>query len=173
MTTLRLVLAALSAALIVSAQPGFSQESSPAPGGAPPASCPVTLRPANEFKPPAGYKRGEKEFWLGTENLWTVLSDRGIWQDHFYPPHPGRPLPQIEIPWMSTNQDWQLKAHPDLKVKGKRLDGPSSPMLATPPFRPNSDPSATMTTNLYIPLPGLLGDHRRVQGQQPDLCCLG
>lgn len=154
MIALRLVLATVWLAPMMSTQPVVSQESSPTPATTPPASCPVTPRPANEFKPPAGYKRDEKQFWLGTEKLWTVMNDRGIWQDQFFAPHPGKPLPQVEILWMSVNQDWQREPHPDLSVKGKRLDGPSSAILATPAFRSPRDPTAAMMTRVFIPLPG-------------------
>lgn len=154
MIAFRLFLAAMWTALMLSGQPAFSQESSPGPGAAPPASCPVTRRPENEFRPPVPYKRDEKSYWFGTEKLWTRLSDRGIWQTHFSAPDPSKPVPQIDVLWMSVNQNWQLELHPDLKVKGRRLDGPSPRMLATPAFRSYKESTEAMQTGVVIFFPG-------------------
>src|SRR5262245_44814447 len=85
MTVSRFVLL-ISFALISLAPPiAMSQQSSPQQTSderqfAPPASCPVTVPPANQFIPPAPYEPGgDNAFLIGTEKLWTVLRKSGTW----------------------------------------------------------------------------------------------
>jgi hypothetical protein len=56
------------------------QEPSAQPQPGPPASCPITRRPAKEFIPPDPHERDENSFWLGTEKLWTLLPEPAVWE---------------------------------------------------------------------------------------------
>ena len=75
MTVLRLVLLISLVALTA-----MGQQNSPQRPLVAPASCPVTVPPADPFKPPRPYSQevDENLFRLGTERLWTTLEKAGV-----------------------------------------------------------------------------------------------
>src|SRR5258705_8351689 len=75
MTVLRLVLLISLVALTAMGQQNSSRQAL-----VPPASCRVTVPPAEPFTPPGPYDLGKNSFWLGTEKLWTVLRKSGVWE---------------------------------------------------------------------------------------------
>jgi hypothetical protein len=87
MTAFQFVLVIALVALTARSQQNSPQEPSAQPQPVPPASCPITRRPAREFIPPVPYDRDENSFWLGTEKLWTFLPERVIWE--WAPHQPG------------------------------------------------------------------------------------
>lgn len=59
---------------------GWSLPHSSLAAGQVPGTCPVTKPPHPAFVPPAPHPVKEtSRFWLGTNTLWTSLSEDGIW----------------------------------------------------------------------------------------------
>ena len=79
MAAFRFVLVTALVALAARSQQNSPQEPSAQPQPVPPASCPITRRPAKEFTPPVPYERDENSFCLGTEKLWTFLPEGCSW----------------------------------------------------------------------------------------------
>jgi len=67
--------------------------------------------------PPTG------NFWFGTDRLWTVLPNDGIWQAGRI--H-GAPSSIRKLSWWRDGYDAQTEQRPNLIVTGRRLDGPAS-----------------------------------------------
>ena len=137
----------------------------------PPASCRVTVPPANRFAPPSPYPsdEGENSFWLGSEKLWTILRKSGVWEN-WEPHEPGkehlvRPL-TAKTAWGSVDFDLRKEPHPDLKVTGRRLDGDARPLLTTEATNALTGPTvdnAEMAVGVYVPTPGcweITGEYR-------------
>ena len=87
------------------------------------ASCPVTATPQRPFSVPAPYpaEAPYSGFWHGNERFWTLLQPDGTWAR----------LPRNEAGYRQKVFWWypgfdQREARPDLKVFGRRLDGPES-----------------------------------------------
>ena len=88
------------------------------------ASCPVTATPECSFGVPAPYpaEAPYRNFWHGNERFWTMLQADGRWAG----------LPRHErgyrqkVFWWYPGFDGRVEARPDLKVFGRRLDGPDS-----------------------------------------------
>lgn len=143
-----------------------------------PASCPVTRRPAKVFVPPAPYQcqMPENIFLLGTEKLWTDLSEPMIWQ--WAPHQPGheqevQPLTAKTF-WYRVGYDWRVEPQPKLTITGRRLDGPAPPLMVMTWPRRNAPPAqatnaimdnsgrGAMLTGVYVPVPGcweITGDY--------------
>ena len=163
MITLRFVQIIALVALTSSGQQTPPQSASPQTEAPIPASCPVTRRPAREFIPPAPYERDDVAFWLGTEKLWTFLPERAIWE--WAPHEPGReqevqPL-TAKIFWMHLGYDSRAEPRPAIKVTGRRLDGPTLPLLVLPSTNAFQGPGSAMT-GVYVPAPGcwqITGDY--------------
>ena len=156
MTVLRLVLLISLVALTARGQQKSPQQPS-APR--PPASCPVTVPPANPFTPPSPYpsELGENSFWLGTEKLWIDRPKSGIWWG-WKPHEPGDehwvdPL-TVKTFWWSADYDPHREGNPDLKVKGRRLDGEAPPLLANEATNAFPSPATAMLVGVYVPTPG-------------------
>jgi hypothetical protein len=120
----------------------------------PPASCRVTVAPANTFMPPASYKLDDDAlgFWWGTEKLWIELPKSGVWEG-WRGPEPGQgprsgPLTS-KTTWWSVDYD-RRREGPDLKVTGRRLDGDAPPILASEAH----DVYIAMMVGIYLPTPG-------------------
>jgi len=152
----------------------MSQQSSPQQTSderqfAPPASCPVTVPPANQFIPPAPYEPGgDNAFLIGTEKLWTVLRKSGTWG--WRPHKPGheqevQPLTD-KIFWVSVDYNWKTEPDPELKVTGKRLDGDAPPLLVTPARNAFPGPAPAMVIGVYVPTPGCWQITGEYKGQQ-------
>ncbi len=156
MPVLRLVLLISLAALTAMAQQNSSQRpSTPRP----PASCPVTVPPANPFTPPGLPKLGDNEnsFWFGTEKLSIVLEKSAVW---YWAPHaPGhehqvQPL-TVKTFWWSVDFNWKKEWPVELKVTGRRLDGDAPPLLTLRSTNALVDqPVAAMLSGIYVPTPG-------------------
>lgn len=88
------------------------------------ASCPVTPTPQRSFTVPAPYpaEAPYRNFWHGNEHFWTMLQADGTWAG--LPRHP-RGYRQ-KVFWWYPGFDGRVEARPDLKVFGRRLDGPDS-----------------------------------------------
>ena len=157
MTAVRFVLVIALVALTARSQQNSPQEPSAQPQPVPPASCPITRRPAKEFIAPVPYKRDENSFWLGTEKLWTFLPERAIWE--WAPHQPGRELEvqplTAKIFWMRLGYDSRAEERPAIKVTGRRLDGPAPSLLVLPPTNAFQGPGSAMLTGVYVPTPEL------------------
>lgn len=139
------------------------------PESQPPASCPVTRRPASPFVPPQPYWNPDSEmpksfFFWGTEKLWTELPDPAIWA---WRPHETgheqelRPLTE-KIFWQRVGYDWRAEPSPKLNVTGRRLDIPAPPMLVSPATNAFTGFS-NMLVGVYVPTPGcweVTGDYQ-------------
>jgi hypothetical protein len=94
---------------------------------APPESCPVTRPPEALFTPPAPYPSappGEQAFWYGTEALWTVVPETGVWSG--LPDNPGGYTQKVL--WWRKGYSWTAEPQPRLTVSGRRLDAPAPPL---------------------------------------------
>jgi hypothetical protein len=159
MAVLRLVLLISLVALTVRGQQNSPQQPSAPSRLVPPASCSVTVPPANPFTPPAPYELGENtsSFWFGTEKLWTALRKSGeVW---YWAPHASghehevQPL-TVKTFWGSVDFNWQKEYPPGLKVTGRRLDGDAPPLLTLRATNAFPGPAAAMLAGIYVPAPG-------------------
>jgi hypothetical protein len=148
MTVLR-----LAVLIPVLALTAMCQQSSPKQALVPPASCPVTVPPADPFTPPEPYKLDENSFWLGTEKLWIDLSKSRIWEG-WTPREPERALLTAKTFWWSVDYDPHREGNPDLKVTGRRLDGEGPPLLANKATNAFPPPATAMLVGAYVPTPG-------------------
>ena len=154
MTVFRLILLISLVALTA-----MGQQNSPQQPLARPASCPVTVAPANPFTPPAPYKMEDdsKSFWFGTEELWTTVRKSGdVWSWAPHAPgheHDVQPLTAKTF-WASVNFNYKEEYPPALKVTGKRLDGDAPPLLTLTPTNAFPGPAAAMLVGVYVPAPG-------------------
>ena len=178
MTALQVILLMALATVPSSGQPASSRQASPQTEPVP-ASCPVTRRPAKVFVPPSPYQRETSDrrcFWLGTEKLWTELCEPMSWQ--WAPHQPGheqevQPLTNKRS-WLRVGYDWRVEPQPKLTIAGRRLDGPSAPLMVMTWPRGNGAPAqatnaildntgrGAMLTGVYVPVPGcweITGDY--------------
>lgn len=164
MTALRCVLVIALVALPARSQQNSPQESLALPHPVPSASCPITRRPAKEFIPPVPYKRDENAFWLGSEKLWTIRPERAIWEwARHQPGHEQEVQPlTAKIFWMRLGYDSRAEQRPAIRVTGRRLDGPTQPLLVLQPTNAFEGPGSAMLTGVYVPTPGcweITGDY--------------
>ena len=167
MTVLRLVLVILFVTLTVKSQQNSPQQP-PVQRQLVPASCPVTVPPAEPFIPPSQYEREEngKTFLLGNEKLWTVLLKSGIWGWGPHPPgHENEVQPlTTKTFWVSVDFNWRTEWPVKLRVTGRRLDGDAPPLLTLPATNAFVDgPAAAMLVGVYVPTPGcweITGEYR-------------
>ena len=153
MTVLRLVLLISLLAVTTRGQQNSTQQSL-----VPPSSCPVTVPPTNPFKPPAPYTFDENGngFLLGPEKLWTILRKSGVW---YWAPHPPgqenqvQPLTEKTF-WISSDFNWKEEYPPELRVTGRRLDGPAPPLRTLTSTNAFPGPTAAMLSGVYVPTPG-------------------
>ncbi|HZD93011.1 MAG TPA: hypothetical protein VE133_02080 [Candidatus Sulfotelmatobacter sp.] len=167
MITFRLVLLMALAAFTASAQHTSSQQATFQPGSVP-ASCRVTPRPATAFIPPSDYHFGNLSpdaFLIGTEKLWTSLSEPMVWK--WRPHQPGHEQDlTAKLFWFRVGYSWRTEPIPKIKVTGRRLDGPASALMlpqgpATHAIMDNSGKGAILT-GVYVPTPGcweITGDY--------------
>jgi hypothetical protein len=119
---------------------------SPQPG---PADCPVTRQfQTSTFIPPYPYPAapGETHFWFGSDRLWTSLPKDGVW---------GRGRQKLF--YFRAGYDARSQPKPDLTVKGRRLDDPTSPRLVTDDHASNGwtkPQQSFMIIGASIPSPG-------------------
>jgi hypothetical protein len=168
MTTLRLVLIMAFAALTASGKKTTANPSQVEPI---PDSCPVAHRPATPFIPSPPFREKAAQlappvFLIGTDKLFTSLNDPMVWE--WRPHEPGherevQPL-TAKIFWFRVGYDYHTEPQPDLKVTGRRLDGPAPPLL-TFDHATNAilGDMASMLTGVYVPTPGcweITGDYK-------------
>src|SRR6476646_10584574 len=71
---------------------GASAQSPPASQPQVPANCPITRPSDHPFVPPFPYppRVGQRQFWYGTDRLWTSLPVDGTWAGlpHYTPSDP-------------------------------------------------------------------------------------
>jgi hypothetical protein len=162
MTVLR-----LGVLISVVAMTAMGQQNSSRQALVPPASCPVTVPPADPFIPPHPYERSDNKngFLLGSDKLWTGLRKSGVW---WWGPHaPGheqevQPLTE-KVFWGSVAFNYRKEYPPKLKVTGRRLDGEAPPLLTLTPTNACPGPTAAMLTGVYVPTPGcweITGDYK-------------
>lgn len=162
MTVLRLVVLISLVALTARGQQNSSQQPSAPRRFVPPASCPVTVPPADSFTPPGPYEPDanteldENRFWLGTEKLWTGLGKSGVWE---WEPHKPEREPQVQpltvkTFWWSRDFNYREEYPPELRVTGRRLDGFAPALLTRRPTNAFVGPAVAMLVGVYVPTPG-------------------
>ena len=153
--------------LAVSSQQNSSKPPSSQTQSVPPASCPVTLRPATAFLPPAPYptELSAHAFWIGTDKLWTDIYEPMVWS--WRPHQPGHEQDlTAKIFWFRVGYDYHTEPIPKLKVTGRRLDGPAPPLVHPQGEATNAilgSVTASMLTGVYVPTPGcwkITGDYQ-------------
>ena len=123
-----------------------------------PASCPVTVAPATPFTPPSQYELVENgnSFWLGTEKLWTALGKSKVWATAPRPRGHEQEVQPLTAKtfWGSVDFNYREEYPPKLKVTGRRLDGPTLPLLTMTPTNAFPGPAVAMLVGVYVPAPG-------------------
>jgi hypothetical protein len=168
MRVLRSVLIIAFAAAATNGQQTSPPPSAPPPVPVVPASCPVTTRPERPFIPPADYRNGEELpknfFWIGTNELWTGILEHQYWYWRPHKPGHEQDLTQ-KIFWFRETYNWHKEPIPKLRVTGKRIDGPSPPLMNPQGPATNAimdENHGAMLTGVYLPAPGcweITGDY--------------
>jgi len=168
MIILRLILLITLAASAGSGQQTIANPSQVEPI---PDSCPMAHRPAMPFIPSPPFREEAAKlappiFLLGTDKLFTSISDPMVWE--WRPHQPGheqevQPL-TAKIFWFRVGYDYRTEPQPDLKVTGQRLDGPAPPLM-TLGNATNAilGETGSMLTGVYVPAPGcweITGDYK-------------
>jgi hypothetical protein len=132
------------------------------PGVSVPASCPIAHRPATPFVPSAPYREIDSDralagfFFVGTDGLFATLRDPMVWR---WAPHPqGQeqslyPITAMLV-WHRVGYKAKKEPFPDLKLTGRRLDGPSLPPVFARPSNALSPEGGVMASGVYLPSPG-------------------
>lgn len=129
--------------------------SSEAPPVSQPPHCPVTAKPSPPFVPPSPYPesppaRYEREFWYGRRELWTMLSEDGIWSG----------LPRSDagygqkVFWWAEGYSVSREQRPELVVTGRRLDREAGPMTASQATNATADFGEAMLVGVAVPTEG-------------------
>ncbi len=120
----------------------------------PPATCPITQPPEPPYVPPPPYPPNApfaREFWYGSEALWTSLNADGTWREL---PHNTGGYTQ-KVFWWRKGYSWTDEPEPELSVTGRRLDASAPPLhasKATNAFAP--DIQSAMLVGVDVPTPG-------------------
>ena len=95
----------------------------------PPPSCPITVPQDPPFVPPSPYDTlgFEGEFWYGSNSLWTVVRQDGIWEGL---PHNPTGYTQ-KVFWWREGYIWNEEPEPEIIVTGERLDASAPPLIAS------------------------------------------
>lgn len=88
------------------------------------AACPATTAPLASFAVPEPYPATppSSSFWHGDERFWTMLQPGGTWS---HLPRNQQGFRQ-KVFWWYPGFDGAIEARPDLRVFGRRIDGPES-----------------------------------------------
>lgn len=132
----------------------------------PPADCPLTVPQDPPFTPPPPYDTlgFQGDFWFGSDQLWTAISRRGIWD--------GLPFEQSsgyteKIFWWREGYVWNEEPQPDLIVTGQRLDAEAPPLRVYPATNAYaSDIGSAMLTGVEFPTEGcwkITGNYKDVE----------
>lgn len=121
----------------------------------PPDTCPVVKPSEPPFLPPAPYP-SDGLVWIGSPKLWTDIPRSGTWRGlpHYTPEDTGF---RQKLLWWSKGYDWRTESPPELRITGKRLDGPASPLSTDPHANAgwtNDRDHPFMVTGIFIPTLG-------------------
>jgi hypothetical protein len=122
--------------------------------------CPVTKPSEQTFSPLPLWGDGP---WFGTEKLWTRVQMWEYWRKDEL----GYNVPKLA--WFSTSFDWTPERWPKgpslLTITGRRLDGPSKPVIfdvANNAYAPGAGPF--ITASVHVPIAGcweITGNYKR------------
>jgi hypothetical protein len=86
-------------------------------------SCPVTTPSDPPFTPPEPYPQSApgKNFWYGSDALWTAVPQDGVWANL---PHNPEGYTQ-KVFWWRRGYSWTKEPEPQLVVSGGRIDAPA------------------------------------------------
>lgn len=118
-------------------------------------ACPVTTPTNPAFVAPAPYQpnAAERQFWFGTNALWTQLPVEGVWRG--LPPRDSKGYFNKLFLW-SEGFDWRKEQQPDIFVVLRRLDVQTPLVISrggtTALFRFNN--TASMLTGILFPTEG-------------------
>jgi hypothetical protein len=113
-----------------------------------PETCPAT-KPyqTSLFVPPPPYaaKAGNGRFWFGSDRLWTNLPVNGTLKGLPVNATSGHPKIVEKMFWWRQGYDAHREPQPKMKVTGKRIDSPGSPLRVSPATNAmNGDRSAIL-----------------------------
>lgn len=132
----------VSAELPVTATPGLNDSTY--------ENCPVTQVQDPPFVPPSPYSAVapyEGEFWYGTQELWTMLRENGVWWG--LPDHGDHYVQKVF--WWNAGYDWQAEPVPVFKVTARRLDGPAPEFETSRATNAFADFGSAILTGVEIP----------------------
>lgn len=119
----------------------------------PPDGCPITMPPRQPFTPPAPYPSQAPQgySWYGTESLWTVIPDAGVWSEL---PHNTDGYFQ-KVLWWHAGYSPTDEPVPALSVSGRRLDAPAPPLQVSEPTNAMSEEiHSAMLVGVTLPTTG-------------------
>ncbi len=110
-------------------------------------ACAVTEAPSPVFTPPPPYEvsPGERDFYLGSDDFWTILPNNGVWEAR----HDQATYDRRKIVWFSKDYWWLSRQEDDLRVEARKLDGGGESVhvaWATNAFIPEHQTSAMMNS---------------------------
>lgn len=109
-----------------------AQQPALAKSGGVPDTCPVTRPATTAFLPPEPHSAqpGRGMFWYGSAQLWTVLPSSGIWTELYLNYARTPPAYSKRVVWWRNGYDRHTEPHPNLQIKGKRLDSHAQRLVA-------------------------------------------
>jgi hypothetical protein len=134
----------------------------------PPANCDRTITGILSFEAPAPYSPHApfpNQFWFGSEHLWTILPNDGIWS--------GLPLNSTgytqKVFWWSDLFSFDNEPEPKLSVTGERLDQKAPPLKVSKANNASAaDIGTAMLVGVDFPTEGcwrITGDYKKTSLQ--------
>ncbi len=117
-----------------------------------PKTCPVTSPSDQPFVPPPPYPPNAPKgsFWFGTDQLWTLLPNDGIWGLPYHDATFGQKL----FFWRQ-GYDWGNEPQPPLILTGRRLNATAPPLIGDPASNGyREDWKSFMVTGVNLPTVG-------------------
>ncbi len=120
-----------------------------------PKDCPLTVPQEPAFVPPSPYdtlNSFKDYFWFGSNSLWTIIPQNGIWDGLPFSPSSGYTQ---KVLWWRDGYVWIEEPEPNLIVTGERLDSSDPPLRASKATNAYaSDIGSAMLVGVDIPTAG-------------------
>ncbi len=132
--------------------------------------CPITAPPNPPFVAPAPFAPApdfsltgdHRSFWYGSDGLWTLLDESGLWHAL---PHNAYGYRQKIFLW-SKEYNSRTEPRPDLRISGKRLDGDSPAFVREKGTNANLYDGVAMLAAVDVPTTGCWAITSRYRGHE-------